>query len=87
MAIRVALVEDNDDLRKLTSSVLNFYQDLECVGAYESAEAFRASVGALQPDMVLMDIGLPGQDSIARYPLPSTPNTASGLHPTSGNFR
>ena len=37
MAIRVAIVEDDEELRKLTASIINFYPDMECVGAYESA--------------------------------------------------
>lgn len=64
MAIRVALVEDDAELRKLTASILNFFDDMECVGAYESAEAFSNAIGAVRPDVVLMDIGLPGQDGI-----------------------
>lgn len=65
MSIRVALVEDDHDLRKLTASILNFYDNIECVGAYESAEALRQAMDTLRPDVVLMDIGLPGQDGIA----------------------
>lgn len=65
MSIRVALVEDDTDLRKLTASILNFYDDIECVGAFESAEALRPVMESLRPDVVLMDIGLPGQDGIA----------------------
>lgn len=64
MAIRVVLVEDDAELRKLTASILNFYPDIECVGAYESAEAFGEAVASLHPDVVLMDIHLPGESGI-----------------------
>lgn len=64
MAIRVALVEDDEELRRLTASILNFYSDIECVGAYESAEAFIAAMPGLHPEVVLMDIGLPDMNGI-----------------------
>lgn len=65
MSIRVALVEDDAELRKLTASILNFYPDIECVGAFESAEDLISTLSAIRPQVVLMDIGLPGQDGIA----------------------
>lgn len=64
MAIRVVLVEDDAELRKLTASILNFYPDIECVGAYESAEAFGEAFASLHPDVVLMDINLPRENGI-----------------------
>ncbi len=64
MAIRVALVEDDDELRKLTAAILNFYPDIECVCAFHSAEVFTATIAVIRPDVVLMDIGLPLQDGI-----------------------
>lgn len=65
MHIRVAIVEDDADIRKLTAGLLNFYPDIECVGAFGSAEEFLDNLPTLQPDVVLMDIGLPGMDGIA----------------------
>ena len=62
--IKVAIVEDNTEIRKLTASLLNFYEDVECVGTFESAEAFSKALPNLQPDVVLMDIGLPEQNGI-----------------------
>ncbi len=64
MAIRVAIVEDDEELRKLTASIINFYPDMECVGAYESAESFGENILSLRPDVVLMDINLPDMDGI-----------------------
>lgn len=62
--IRVAIVEDDVELRKLTASLLNFYPDTEVVGNFESAEAFHLALPSLCPDVVLMDIGLPRQSGI-----------------------
>lgn len=64
MAIRVVIVEDDAELRSLTASILSFYPDIECVGAYESAEAFGTAFLSLRPDVVLMDISLPEENGI-----------------------
>ncbi len=64
MPIRVAIVEDDEDIRKLTTSLLNFYPDIECIGAFGNAEDFAKNLPSLLPDVVLMDIGLPVQNGI-----------------------
>lgn len=62
--IKVALVEDDADIRKLTASLINIYPDLECIGSFTSAEEFEINLPNLHPDIVLMDIGLPGKTGI-----------------------
>lgn len=62
--IKVAIVEDDNEIRKLTASLLNFYNDIECIGTFASAEDFSIALTAFQPDVVLMDIGLPQQNGI-----------------------
>lgn len=62
--IKVAIVEDDNEIRKLTASLLNFYEEIECVGTFSNAEEFSHALPSLQPDVVLMDIGLPQQNGI-----------------------
>jgi DNA-binding NarL/FixJ family response regulator len=62
--IRVAIVEDDQEIRKLTASLLNFYTDIECVGVFGNAEEFIANFTHLSLEVVLMDIGLPGMTGI-----------------------
>ncbi|MCB9284792.1 MAG: response regulator transcription factor [Lewinellaceae bacterium] len=64
MSIRIAIVEDDDEIRKLTCSILNFYPDLECVGVFGSGEEFSDALSSLKIDVALMDIGLPGLSGI-----------------------
>ncbi len=60
MGIRVIIVEDDPEVRKLTASLINLYPDLECIGLFETAEAFEAALPDLLPDVVLIDLSLPG---------------------------
>lgn len=57
--IKVAIVEDDQDIRELTAGLLNFYNDIECVGVFGSAEDFMISIPNIIANVVLMDIGLP----------------------------
>ena len=59
MVIRVIIVEDDPEVRKLTAGIINLYQDLECVGLFDSAESFMEGMPSLLPDVVLMDLSLP----------------------------
>ena len=62
--IRVAIVEDDDDIRKMTASLLNYNADIECIGSFSSAEHYQAALPTLAVDVVLMDIGVPDQNGI-----------------------
>jgi DNA-binding NarL/FixJ family response regulator len=64
MAINVAVVEDNDKVREGLTTILNGSQGFECVWACESAEAALRKIPGVKPDVVLMDIHLPGMSGI-----------------------
>ncbi|MCK6621096.1 MAG: response regulator transcription factor [Calditrichaceae bacterium] len=64
MPITVAIVEDNEDLRLGTLYVLKASPSVKVVGEYEDAEDFLKDVKSNPPDVVLMDIGLPGMSGI-----------------------
>jgi DNA-binding NarL/FixJ family response regulator len=64
MTIRVLLADDQPLLRHGFAMILGAQPDIEVVGsATDGAEAVRLS-GALAPDVVLMDIRMPGMDGI-----------------------
>ena len=61
---RILLVDDHDIVRLGLMTLLNDQLDMEVIGeASTAAEAVRAAV-KLQPDVVLMDIRLPGEGGI-----------------------
>lgn len=62
--MKVALVEDNDAYRQTLARLLSRAPDCQCVGQYATAEAALAQVPALRPDIVLMDINLPGMNGV-----------------------
>jgi DNA-binding NarL/FixJ family response regulator len=61
---KVAVVEDNRALREQLVQILNSGNDIRCVGAYASAEEALKQLPAVNPDVVLMDIQLPGMSGI-----------------------
>src|ERR1035437_1303874 len=60
----VAVVEDNAGLRRSLERLLHRAPGLRCVGAWADGESALTQVAALQPDVVLMDIHLPGISGI-----------------------
>ncbi|MBS1937744.1 MAG: response regulator transcription factor [Bacteroidetes bacterium] len=63
-AIRVAVVEDDGEIRQLLRGMLMRAEQLQVVGTYPEADAYLEAVERILPDVVLMDIGLPGMNGI-----------------------
>lgn len=62
--IRVALVEDNAETRRTYAALLDAHPRIECVAACETAEAAIEHIPQSQPQVILMDINLPGLSGI-----------------------
>ena len=64
MAINVSIVEDNHGTRESLKELLGRAQGLRCSGAYASGEEALRKIPEERPDVVLMDINLPGMRGI-----------------------
>ena len=62
--IRVAVVEDNDDLRDGLVHLLEWSDGFLCTGSFASFDMALDPLLDGNPDVVLMDIGLPGMSGI-----------------------
>jgi DNA-binding NarL/FixJ family response regulator len=62
--IRVALVEDDEKIRSNLIMLLEESKGFRCVGAYPDAETALKDMSYKSPEIVLMDINLPGMDGI-----------------------
>lgn len=63
--IRVLLVDDQSIIRQGLKALLGIEADLDVVGDAENGEAALRQVEDLSPDVVLMDIRMPGMDGVA----------------------
>jgi DNA-binding NarL/FixJ family response regulator len=63
-AIKVSVVEDVPELRNGLVALLQWDERFEAVSSHSDAESALGQIIALQPDIVIMDIHLPGMDGI-----------------------
>lgn len=64
LPIRVAIVEDDEELRELIRRRIERSGDMIVVRTFDSGDDFVKRVGALEADVVLMDINMPGRNGI-----------------------
>lgn len=64
MPISVAIVEDDAPLRASIAAILQRAPQCRLVGTFASAEEALKEIPALSPQVVLMDINLPGMDGV-----------------------
>ena len=62
--IRVMLVDDHPIVRQGVRSVLANHAEIEVVGEAESATSLFESLESLKPDVILLDIRMPGANGI-----------------------
>lgn len=62
--VKVAIYEDNDSLRQALSVLIGGTPEYELTGAYEHCRNLETDLAANRPDVVLMDIDLPGRSGI-----------------------
>jgi DNA-binding NarL/FixJ family response regulator len=65
MAIKVLIVEDNKDLRQALKSLIALSDDFICVGDDDHCKTTIAFNDDEVPDVILMDIDLPGENGIS----------------------
>lgn len=85
MTIRLLLVDDHEVVRSGLRMLLEGESDVEIVGEFGSAREALDSLLDLQPDVVLMDIGLPDLSGIdaakeVKLQLPNTAVVALTIH-------
>lgn len=73
--IRVATIEDDNDYREHLAALINGAEGFCCVGAFRNAEAALTHFNRAVPDVLLLDLELPGRNGlevisemIARWP-------------------
>lgn len=78
---RVLIVDDHPIVREGLVAALQGKGDIEVVGGFGSAEEAIAAAPRLKPDVVILDLELPGLsgiDAIAQFPAPVLMLTAYG---------
>lgn len=62
--VRVAIVDDNDSIRTGLAGIVRLSSDLALSGLYPDAESTLRDIDAVAPQVVLLDLGLPGMSGL-----------------------
>jgi DNA-binding NarL/FixJ family response regulator len=85
MSVKIGIVEDNPEISSNWRQLFSLNDDYECVGAFPTGEEALRKLPGLKPDVVLMDISLPGMSGIEcvaslKRVLPKTPVLMITVH-------
>ena len=77
MSITLAIVEDLDEVRDGLKNFISLSQDFKILDTFKTAEEALYDIPKLKPDIVIMDINLPGMNGIEciRQVKDKSPNT------------
>lgn len=64
MITRIAIVDDNERLRSQFQRMVDRFEGCQCVGLFASGEEALAGIEQGKPDVVLMDVNMPGMGGI-----------------------
>src|SRR5512136_1509336 len=64
MPTTVSIVEDNDQLRGTLARVISRAEGFQCISQYPNAESALMTIPKERPNVVLMDINLPGMNGV-----------------------
>ncbi len=64
MAIRILIADDHQIMRAGLKSLLNSDSEIEVIGEATNSDEMVSLVNELKPDIVLMDIGMPGNENL-----------------------
>jgi DNA-binding NarL/FixJ family response regulator len=64
IVVRTAIIEDQREIREGLADLIDTTDGYRCTGSYSSMEEALARIGGELPDVVLVDIGLPGMSGI-----------------------
>ena len=91
MKIRVLVVDDSAVMRRLLPQIIEQASDIEVVGTAPDAQSAREMIKELNPDVLTLDVNMPGMDGLEAgindsipkpalpgWPLPSRREGASG---------
>ncbi len=62
--INVSIVEDDDEIRESLAILINGTAGYDCISTYSNCESAIKGIIEDPPDVILMDIGLPGMSGI-----------------------
>jgi NarL family two-component system response regulator LiaR len=62
--IKILLVDDHDVIRMALRRILGFEDDFEVIGDVSNAEEALSQLEFISPDIIIMDIKMPGTDGI-----------------------
>jgi DNA-binding NarL/FixJ family response regulator len=65
LQVHILLVEDSEPFFDFVTSTLSLHPDLQVVGEAQNGLDAVEKAEALQPDVILLDVGLPGLNGIA----------------------